>query len=468
MIHYFQKIINFCEGFLSSTGVNREGACKVLAKLLTRSDVIKEGRLDLFIAKLKTRYEENINDPTKVFILTGVVQWMWEIFKTGQRSDLKNRIESIFNTFIKLKSTNNFVESSSVLKSLRVKFAYCLGLIYLKPKVASWRYQMGSRSLLQNLEHNTVTNVEEEKEAGFNYEENEEEMDSDCDFDALETIIAILLEHLKDSDTSIRWAAAKGIGRITGRLTLELADQIVEDILKWFDENETDSSWQGGCLALAELCRGGLLLPARLDEVMPKLKQALLYDINRGNHSIGAHVRDAAWYVVWSFARSFMKDIIKPHVYSLSTHLWIIFLFDREVNWRRAASAAFQEWVGRQRTFPHGIEILTEADYFTLSNRTFAYLNVSWFVAQYKEYFDSLINHLVNTKLQHWEEEIRILAGKSLSVLSIFNPQHVIDNYLPTIYENWFSKVVHIRHGALWGLSELILGLSGLSHVSRK
>jgi len=32
---------------------------------------------------------------------------------------------------------------------------------------------------------------------------------------------------------------------------------------------------------------------------------------------------------------------------------------------------------------------------------------------------------------------------------------------------NCFSKILHIRHGALWGLSELILGLSGLSHISR-
>lgn len=209
------------------------------------------------------------------------------------------------------------------------------------------------------------------------------------------------------------------------------------------------------------------MLPGRLVQVMPKLKQALLYDINRGNHSIGVHVRDAACYVVWSFARSFMKDIMRPHVEALSTHLCILFLFDREVNCRRAASAAFQECVGRQRTFPHGIEILTEADYFTLSNRTNAYLNVSCFIAQYPEYYESLIDHLVNTKMQHWEEEIRHLAGKALSVLCIFNPQLIIDKYLPIIYENCFNKALHIKHGALWGLSELILGLSGLSQVSR-
>lgn len=278
---------------MKSTGVNREAASKVIAKILTRPDVIKEGHLDSFIEKMKDRYEENLNNSTKIFVLTGVLHCLCEIFKTGQREELYSRIELVFDTFIKKKSTSEFVESSSMLKKLRVKFAHCVGLIYLKPRVAAWRYQMGSRSLLQNLE-NQKEEAKEEQDTGFKYDENEDDLDSDCDFEGLEAIIATLLEHLKDQDTSIRWTAAKGIGRITGRLTLELADQIVEDILKCFDENETDSSWQGGCLALAELCRGGLLLPERLEQVMPKLKQALLYDINRGNHSIGAHVRDAA------------------------------------------------------------------------------------------------------------------------------------------------------------------------------
>ena len=39
-----------------------------------------------------------------------------------------------------------------------------------------------------------------------------------------------------------------------------------------------------------------------------------------------------------------------------------------QVNCRRAASAAFQEIVGRQGEFPHGIDILTAADYFSLSS----------------------------------------------------------------------------------------------------
>ena len=85
-------------------------------------------------------------------------------------------------------------------------------------------------------------------------------------------------------------------------------------------------------------------------------------------------------------------------------------VFDREVNVRWAAAAAFQENVGRQvrwhhfrnlhglptmsttirhccralqGNFPHGIPILHAANLFTLGNRGKAYLSVSTFLAQY-------------------------------------------------------------------------------------
>lgn len=92
---------------------------------------------------------------------------------------------------------------------------------------------------------------------------------------------------------------------------------------------------------------------------MPALEKALNYDENRGNFSVGQNVRDAACYVVWSFARAYSPDIMKPFVPPLSTNLITMSVFDREVNCRRAASAAFQENVGRQGSFPHGIDILT-------------------------------------------------------------------------------------------------------------
>jgi hypothetical protein len=48
------------------------------------------------------------------------------------------------------------------------------------------------------------------------------------DFDILEKLIDSLLTSLKDRHTIVRWAAAKGIGRVTGRLTMTFADEIVE------------------------------------------------------------------------------------------------------------------------------------------------------------------------------------------------------------------------------------------------
>ena len=92
---------------------------------------------------------------------------------------------------------------------------------------------------------------------------------------------------------------------------------------------------------MAELCRRGLLLPERLASFIPILEKALVYDLNLGTHSVGTHVRDAACYVCWSFARAYSPEIMKPHVQTLSTKLIVVSLFDREINIRRAASATF-------------------------------------------------------------------------------------------------------------------------------
>jgi hypothetical protein len=44
---------------------------------------------------------------------------------------------------------------------------------------------------------------------------------------------------------------------------------------------ESDTAWHGGCLALAELARRGLLLPDTLPEVVPIVQKALAYDVRR-------------------------------------------------------------------------------------------------------------------------------------------------------------------------------------------
>ena len=127
-----------------------------------------------------------------------------------------------------------------------------------------------------------------------------------------------------------------------------MADEVVTSLLELFSDRETDSAWHGGCLALAELSRRGLLLPDRLAPVIQHISKALVYDERRGSCSVGAHIRDAACYVCWAFARAFDPDVLKPYIHEIATKLLVVTVFDREVNCRRAASAAFQELVGRQ------------------------------------------------------------------------------------------------------------------------
>lgn len=179
-------------------------------------------------------------------------------------------------------------------------------------------------------------------------------------------MLGFLFDKLGDKDTIVRWSAAKGLGRITSRLDLDLANDIINEIVNTFLSN-SEHEWQGGLLSLGELCRRGLLLPENLSRVVHVLKKGLVFEVSQGTYTSGGNVRDAACYVAWAFARAYSPEILQPYVIDLASSLLICALFDKEVTCRRAAAAAFQENVGRQGNFPHGIEIITEADYFSLA-----------------------------------------------------------------------------------------------------
>lgn len=146
--------------------------------------------------------------------------------------------------------------------------------------MAPWRYQRGSRSLVCNLKGTTnlseTSGSSDLKNLGGNDQANYEELNQYSG--AIESVIDKLLEGLKDKDTVVRWSSAKGIGRVTNRLPKEYADEVMEGILQNFSPREGNAAWHGGCLALAELARRGLLLPERIPTVIPVLKRAMVYD----------------------------------------------------------------------------------------------------------------------------------------------------------------------------------------------
>lgn len=152
--------------------------------------------------------------------------------------------------------------------------------------------------------------------------------------------------------------------------------------------------------------------------------KALTYEEKRGSCSVGTNVRDAACYVCWAFARAYEPRELQPFVAAISSALVIATVFDRNINCRRAASAAFQENVGRQGTFPHGIDILTAADYFAVGNRANCFLVISTFIAGFPEYTQPMIDHLVTMKINHWDGVIRELSAKALHNLAQRAPEY--------------------------------------------
>lgn len=109
---------------------------------------------------------------------------------------------------------------------------------------------------------------------------------------------------------------------------------------------------------------------------------------------------------------------MQPFINQIATGLLTTAVFDREINCRRAAAAAFQESVGRLGNFPHGIDISTTTDFYTVGLRSNSFLQISDFIAQYEEYTKPLINHLVDKKINHWDTAIRELTAKALHNLT--------------------------------------------------
>uniref|UniRef100_A0A0N4WGC6 Tubulin-specific chaperone D n=1 Tax=Haemonchus placei TaxID=6290 RepID=A0A0N4WGC6_HAEPC len=358
-------------------------------------------------------------------------------------------------------------EKDSLTRKVFIKLVQRLALVVLKPRLAAWRYRRGRRRLEENLmapkangDLVSANDYLNNNHSGANDICMEEDEDEHPD-EVVEWAIGCVLCALSDDHTTVRWSAAKGVGRITARLPKEFAVQVVDSILSSnFHRLAGHCSWHGGCLALAELSRRGFLLPEALDRV---LKQALFYEEPMGRHAFGSNVRDAACYVLWAFARAYEPDELKTFVDSVATSLMCVALFDREVNLRRAASAAFQENVGRQANFPDGIALLTTVDYYTVGNRWRCYTKACLEVVRYPKYADAIVDHLVDNKVTHWDELIREQAAMALGLLAPLHSEYV-SNKLGSLLNGCVDisilifPIVH-RHGYLLALSHCIRGL---------
>ncbi|XP_078610287.1 tubulin-specific chaperone D-like [Branchiostoma floridae x Branchiostoma japonicum] len=446
------RILDVAKIYIGVFDTAREAAAFLISKFLTRPDVQKQHLPAFLDWALVTLTQANPTNVRAMDKMNGILQTLSLLFKHGKREDLLTFAPVVLKTLVSLKMETS---KNTLLRKLAIKLVQRIGLTFLKTRLASWRYQRGSRSLAENLQVGGQGPVAKETVA---MKDEEDEDDYDVP-DEIEEVIEQVLRGLKDRDTIVRWSAAKGVGRVTCRLPRELADQVVEEVLDCFSLQEADEAWHGGCLALAELGRRGLLLPSRLPKVVPVMLKALTYSEKRAAYSVGSHVRDAACYVCWAFARAYEPEEIKPYVQQIASALIITAVADREVNCRRAASAAFQENVGRQGTFPHGIDIVTTVDYFAVGSRNNCYLNLSVYVAQFEEYTQALVDHLVQHKISHWDPSLRSLTSEALHNLTPKCPDYMAKTILPMLLPLCTGMDLATRYGAILSSGQIVHAL---------
>lgn len=454
-----ERIFDLCKLYTSTNDTCSNISAYLSAKYFVRTD-IKDLYLEKFLDWIISQHQANT-----VQVKFGQLAAVAAILKHGKRDDLLPYANKLLQWIIscQYKDSSDFLKYKSYIKIIQR-----IGLVYLKPRIANWRYNRGTRSLAKNLNQEPLTSEQEGSTMGSAHQV-KEEVSSDEEVvvpDAIEEVIEELLQGLRSGGNDVRWSAAKGIGRVTNRLSKELADEVIGSVIDILNPLEPHEAWHGACLALAELAKRGLLLPYRLRELVPLLMQALFYDEMKGYMSVGQHIRDSACYMCWAFARAYNPEDVVPFVHEISAGLLTVATFDREINCRRAASAAFQESVGRLGNFPFGIEISTTTDFYSVGLRQNSYLNISDFIAQFEEYRKPLIDHLVERKINHWDPAIRELTAKALHKLTRRAPEYVSSVVLDQLFAKTDSIDINTRHGSVLAIGEIILALSKLEKDS--
>uniref|UniRef100_A0A8C4I1L3 Tubulin-specific chaperone D n=1 Tax=Dicentrarchus labrax TaxID=13489 RepID=A0A8C4I1L3_DICLA len=376
------RILAIAKSYLLVSDTPRDAASVLVSKFMTRPDV-KQKRLGDFLDwSLTTISQTNDESMRDIMVLDGALQSLAKLFKHGKRDDLLQYAPTILQC---LEQKHLSESSQAMLRRLGVKLIQRLGLTFLKPRLAAWRYQRGSRSLAANLSMSQSTVAAATGTPEVETQEQEEDYDIP---EEVETVIGEFQPPL----------SLKGL----------------------FFFQESDNAWHGGCLALAELGRRGLLLPSRLTDVVPLIIKSLTYEEKRGACSVGSNVRDAACYVCWSFARAYEPTELKPFVTQIASFIC--------------------SWT-----------ILTQCTKNVLAVCCLLVV----YIASFPEYTKAMIDHLISMKINHWDGVIRELATKALHNLTPQAPDYMATTVVPQLLPMAVGIDLHGRHGAIMACAEI-------------
>ncbi|WFD34119.1 hypothetical protein MCUN1_000951 [Malassezia cuniculi] len=430
-----EQVENVARDLLARPGRERDAAATLLGNLYRRRDV---GSVHFF--RFLDWARERLRSGSSAFEATGILQTLCTIAKNGDASFVQTHVDdmaALLDEYIPLGRQNTLIDR--------------------------YRAKLSCRLALRIIEHNSMPNNVDER---------------------VDVLVDELICAVQHPDSAVRYSGAKGIARICAKIPRYFAAQVINVVIELMASNipnvpaavmsgtaydpdvqgaldaaqvdaVSDSTWNGALLALAEVTRRALVPADMLTCAMYFVLRALFFEQRRGLGAIGTNVRDAACYVLWAAARLRVDDL-KPVSQAVSARLAVVMTLDREVTIRRAASAAFQEWVGRTSLVPHGIEAMKETDFAAVGIRRNAYLVCAPFVARFSNFMPEIHSHLVNSCLSHWDVSVRTLGAQAAAEIAAAH-----EELLPLVLEKHRKAARSLDsaavHGSLCAVHQLAL-----------
>ena len=77
------------------------------------------------------------------------------------------------------------------------------------------------------------------------------------------------------------------------------------------------------------------------------------------------------------------------------------------------------------------------------------------FFDRFEEYREAIIDSLIATKINHWDQSVRELTAQSLHRLAPLAATYVCECVVPELLRLCTSEVLYDRHGSILALAEI-------------
>ena len=85
-----------------------------------------------------------------------------------------------------------------------------------------------------------------------------------------------------------------------------------------------------------------------------------------------------------------------------------------------------------------------------------AYLSVAPVIATFPQYRNALVEHLLTTKLRHWERTLRELTSRALHALVASEPHLFVTSWVPQLLDLCLDKALEVKQPSVLGSGAVI------------